>query len=136
MSKCVSKTTGKELSVYKTKKEAIESAKYTKKAHNLDLYPYECEKCGNWHLAPKSSKIKVKKNACPCTDSNGNPKALYGSKKDAEKQRKKSEVEQHINLRVYKCPHKSGYHLTHTEARITKKKSLIGAIFNYIFKRY
>lgn len=110
---CISKNTGKPLSAYETEKEAKESAKYSKKEFKLNLYPYKCEKCGKWHLAPKDSKIKVKQNACSCTDTNGNPKALYGSKKDAEKQRVNSEKEQKVKLYIYKCPDKKGYHLTH-----------------------
>lgn len=113
---CINKSTGKALSVYDTKKEADESAKYSKKNFGTDLYSYKCEKCGKYHLAPKDSKISVKHDACSCRDSNGKPKALYGSKKDAEKQMKKSEVEQHIKLRIYKCPDGKGYHLTHTLA--------------------
>lgn len=113
MAACKSKTTGKVLSAYESEKEAKESAKYSKKEFKLDLYPYKCESCGKWHLAPKASKIDVKQNACSCTDTNGKPKALYGSKKDAEKQRVKSEAEQKVKLYIFKCPETKGYHLTH-----------------------
>lgn len=113
MAKCISKSTGKELAAYETEKEAKESAAYSKKNFKLDLYPYKCETCGKFHLAPKDSKIDVKHNACSCTDSNGKPKALYGSKKDAEKQREKSEKEQNVKLYIFKCPETKGYHLTH-----------------------
>lgn len=111
--KCISKGTGKPLSVYETEKEAKESAKYSKKEFKLDLYPYKCENCGKWHLAPKASKIDVKQNACSCTDTNGKPKALYATKKDAEKQLANSEKEQKVKLYIFKCPEKKGYHLTH-----------------------
>lgn len=110
---CISNSTKKALSAYETEKEAKESAKYSKKNFNLDLYPYKCEKCGKYHLAPKASKISVQQNACSCTDTNGKPKALYATKKDAEKQQKNSEVEQKVKLYIYKCPDKKGYHLTH-----------------------
>ncbi|MCQ2591858.1 MAG: hypothetical protein MJ188_03660 [Treponema sp.] len=110
---CVNKNTGKPLSAYTTEKEAKESAKYSKKEYKLDLYPYKCENCGKYHLAPKSSKIDVQKNACSCTDSNGKPKALYKTKKDAEKQLKNSEAEQSVKLYIFKCPEKKGFHLTH-----------------------
>ena len=113
---CINKSTGKPLSAYDKKKEADESAKYAKKNFGTNLYAYQCEKCGKYHLAPKDSKIEVKHDACSCRDSNGKPKALYGSKKDAEKQQEKSQVEQNIKLRVYKCPDGKGYHLTHTLA--------------------
>ena len=122
--KCIAKATGKPLAAYATKKEAKESAAYAKKKYKSKLYVYKCERCGFFHLAPKESKIHVKKNACPCRDSNGQPKALYRRKKDAMKQLEKSQIEQHIKLRVYKCPHKifGGWHLTHTEPIDKKKK--------------
>ncbi len=110
---CISKNTGKPLSAYETEKEAKESAKYSKKEFKLDLYPYKCENCGKYHLAPKASKISVKQDACSCTDTNGKPKALYATKKDAEKQQKNSEKEQKVKLYIYKCPDKKGFHLTH-----------------------
>lgn len=110
---CINKNTGKPLSAYETEKEAKESAKYSKKEFKLDLYPYKCENCGKFHLAPKASKINVQQNACSCTDTNGKPKALYATKKDAEKQRVKSEEEQKVKLYIFKCPEKKGYHLTH-----------------------
>lgn len=110
---CINKNTGKPLSAYDTEKEAKESAKYSKKEFKLDLYPYKCEKCGKFHLAPKASKISVQKNACSCTDTNGKPKALYATKKDAEKQLTNSEKEQHVKLYIFKCPEKKGFHLTH-----------------------
>lgn len=110
---CISKTTGKALSAYDTEKEAKESAKYSKKEFKIDLYPYKCENCGKYHLAPKESKISVKQNACSCTDTNGKTKALYATKKDAEKQRIKSEEEQKVKLYIYKCQDGKGYHLTH-----------------------
>lgn len=134
MTQCISKATGKELKAYSTKKEAEESARYSKKKYNMDLYPYVCDKCGKYHLAPKSSKINVKHNACSCRDSNGNPKALYGSKKDAQKQLEKSQKEQHVKLRIYKCPEKHGYHLTHTALIQKEKKSLLARILSF-FKR-
>lgn len=113
MAKCVSKATGKPLSAYETEKEAKESAKHSKKEFKLDLYPYKCENCGKYHLAPKESKIKVEQNACSCRDTNGKPKALYATKKDAEKQQANSEKEQKVKLYIYKCPDKKGFHLTH-----------------------
>ena len=132
---CISKATGKPLSAYDTEKEAKESAKYSKKEFKLSLYPYKCENCGKYHLAPKASKITVKQNACSCTDTNGKPKALYGSKKDAEKQRINSEKEQKVKLYIYKCPDKKGYHLTHHAPeeykdvpKATKKTGLLAKI--------
>lgn len=114
---CTSKKTGQPVAQFKTKTEALKSAEYTKKNYKTDLIPYKCEKCGFYHLAPKDSVLNVKQNACSCRDSNGKPKALYLTKADAEKQRKKSQKEQNIKLRVYKCEDGKGFHLTHTEKK-------------------
>lgn len=79
----------------------------------VESIPYQCEKCGYWHLAPTSSKLNVQRNACSCLDSNRRHKALYLTREDAEKQRMKSEAEQHISLKIYSCNEGKGFHLTH-----------------------
>lgn len=99
--------------VYFSEEDAKSSALYEWTARGSDLYPYKCEKCGYWHLAPLSSKLNVQRNACSCLDSNGRHKALYLTIEDAEKQRMKSEAEQHISLKIYSCSEGKGFHLTH-----------------------
>lgn len=111
---CFSKKTGQPLTVYFSEADAKSSALYERTARGSDLYPYKCEKCGYWHLAPLSSKLNVQRNACSCLDSNGRHKALYLTREDAEKQRMKSEAEQHnISLKIYSCNEGKGFHLTH-----------------------
>lgn len=110
---CFSKKTGQPLTVYFSEEDAKSSALYERTARGSDLYPYKCEKCGYWHLAPLSSKLNVQRNACSCLDSNGRHKALYLTREDAEKQRMKSEAEQHISLKIYNCSEGKGFHLTH-----------------------
>lgn len=110
---CFSKKTGQHLTVYFSEEDAKSSALYERTARGSDLYPYKCEKCGYWHLAPLSSKLNVQRNACSCLDSNGRHKALYLTREDAEKQRMKSEAEQHISLKIYSCSEGKGFHLTH-----------------------
>lgn len=110
---CFSKKTGQPLTVYFSEADAKSSALYERTARGSDLYPYKCEKCGYWHLAPLSSKLNVQKNACSCLDSNGRHKALYLTREDAEKQRMKSEAEQHVSLKIYSCNEGRGFHLTH-----------------------
>ena len=117
MSGCIAKVSGKPLKAYSSKKEAREAKKYVRERYGSKTYIYLCEKCGNFHLAPKSSRIHVKHNACSCRDSNGNPKALYRFRWDAKKQMKKSQEEQKVWLRMYRCPERWGWHLTHTEKR-------------------
>ena len=110
---CFSKRTGLPLTVYTTEAQAEASALYEKTMRGSMLYPYLCDKCGYYHLAPIESKLNVKRNACSCLDSQGRHKALYLTREDAEKQRTKSEKEQHIVLKIYSCNEGKGFHLTH-----------------------
>lgn len=109
---CFSKKTGEPLSVYITEQEAQQSVDFQKQC-GRSLYPYQCTKCGYWHIAPTISRINVKHNACDCRDSNSNPKDLYLTLEDAEKAKYKREAEGSDTLRIYECPYKLGYHLTH-----------------------
>ena len=56
---CFSKKTRQPLTVYFSEADAKSSALYERTARGSDLYPYKCEKCGYWHLAPLSSKLNV-----------------------------------------------------------------------------
>ena len=51
-------------------------------------------------------------NICLCTDTNGEMKYLYMSKKEAELAKELRQREQHINLKIYTCPTSRGWHLT------------------------
>lgn len=110
---CFSKRTNQPLSVYYCEEEAYSAASYERLTRGISLYPYLCNKCQLYHLAPEESRLNVKHNACFCRDSNGKPKAWYLTKEDAEKQREKSEHEQHIRLKIYECEQHLGFHLTH-----------------------
>ncbi len=108
---CISKVTGKPLAKYCTKEMALESARYQKMIHNLDLFPYKCEKCGCWHLTPIRPEERISKieGACRCRDSLGRSKLLYLSRDDAERMRNKL----WDTLFIYECPENPGcYHLT------------------------
>lgn len=111
---CFSKTTKNPLSVYTTEAEAQQSANYQLQ-NGRSLYPYRCERCGQWHLAPTASRINLLHKACFCEDSFGKAKDLYLSRDDAEKARCKRESEGAGQLYIYECPHGRGYHLTHKE---------------------
>ena len=110
---CFSKRTNQPLTEFLTEAEAESSAFYEKLMRGIDLYVYQCDKCGLFHLAPEDSKLRVKKNTCYCRDSRGNPKALYLTIEDAKKQQAKSQREQHIQLKIYPFEQRLGYHLTH-----------------------
>ena len=54
----------------------------------------------------------IDENICLCTDTNGEMKYLYMSKKEAELAKELRQREQHINLKIYTCPTLRGWHLT------------------------
>ena len=113
-STCFGKS-GNPLSVFMTEAEAQKSAdheRHERSGRGISLYPYQCERCGHWHLAPEEGRVAFKKNACSCTDSHGNSKRLYATHEDAEKARKSSENARGIALTVYECPEGGGWHLT------------------------
>jgi len=59
-----------------------------------------------------SVKIKTRKTFCICKDAQGNPKNLYISQKEAQKELQHLLETQYISLEVYPCPSESGWHLT------------------------
>lgn len=103
------KKDGTPLSTYPSEAEATESAHYQKAERGIDLYPYYCERCGNWHLSP----VNGRPNQCGCTDSNGNTKYLYPTQEAAQQQAER-EACKGYRLRVYPCDEGKGWHLTHT----------------------
>lgn len=112
---CFSKS-GNPLSVFMTEEEAQHSADYERgRWGGMDLYPYQCERCGYWHLAPQKSRVEFKEYACSCTDSLGRSKRLYATREDAEKARITSEEARNVRLTVYECLEGGGWHLTHRD---------------------
>ena len=109
------KKTNEALSVYETEAEAQQSADYQCCENGRSLYPYHCERCGLWHLAPTETRINVLHNACSCIDSCGKHKDLYLSREDAEKAKSKCERERGYRLYIYECPRKNGFHLTKSQ---------------------
>lgn len=107
---CVSKN-GKPLSEYSSYQEAFDSAGFQKSNNGIELVPYNCSKCGKYHLKPKEFFCEKKTNTCGCKDHNGKTKDLYATQFDAEKManiRKAAGIE----LFVYECPQRLGFHLT------------------------
>lgn len=107
---CVSRS-GNPLSVFETQADAQSSADYER--GRVSLYPYQCERCGKWHLAPEEGRVNFKEWACSCTDSRGRSKRLYATREDAQKAQKTSEQKRKEKLKVYRCPEGGGWHLTH-----------------------
>ncbi|MDR0307768.1 MAG: hypothetical protein LBI42_13155 [Chitinispirillales bacterium] len=101
---------GKPLSVYYSESEADEGAYHVRSEYRLNLSPYQCSRCGYWHLSPGSRQT-------PSTDCAFCVKKLYETKAAAEKRAKIIEDEQGTALKVYRCPHQNGWHLTKKESR-------------------
>ena len=107
---CFSKRNGKPLTVYASKPEAQQSANYENQ-YGRNLVPYQCRKCGEWHLSPKDRQTPSTK-CRHCTGLAGKYKDLYESEADAGKRAAILRKEEGISLTVYKCPYEDGWHLT------------------------
>jgi hypothetical protein len=105
------KKNGGPLSAYSSECEAEEGASYVKYSRGLDLSPYKCSKCGEWHLSPKERQTQSKE-CIYCTDSKGKHKELYETMDGALNRAEIIKTERGVILNVYKCPNQYGWHLT------------------------
>lgn len=72
------------------------------------------------HLANQGKKKTVEliqdsleqESYCNCKDTNSNPKTLYMSHKDAQKEIRYLLEAQQLSLNIYSCPIVRGWHLT------------------------
>ena len=108
---CFSKSSSLPLTEYHSEVEAIGAAEYSKDYYDNDLVPYHCNKCDFWHLSPRSRQTPSQK-CMHCTGSDGILKDTYITKKDAIKRSNILYDEKGINLKVYRCSHSDGWHLT------------------------
>ena len=108
---CFSKSHGKPLTAYTSKQEAQREANYINHQYNNNLVPYQCNKCGEWHLSPKDRQTPSTK-CRHCRGFDGKHKDLYFSEVDAWKRAAILKEEKGISLKVYKCPYNDGWHLT------------------------
>jgi hypothetical protein len=109
--RCFSEYSGKALTVYDSELEALDGADYVNEQYHNNLTPYRCEACKLWHLSP-AERHTPSVTCQSCFEHSGHHKDLYHTK-DAAKQRAKIiYAEQEISLKVYKCPHHEGWHLT------------------------
>ncbi|MEP6945026.1 MAG: hypothetical protein ABJA02_03855 [Acidobacteriota bacterium] len=102
---------GQPLSEYPSRREAQDAAEYANTAYRKKLVPYECERCGAWHLSP-AERQTPSTIGCKCLDRYGMPKALYDTKDGAKQRAKIASKEKGVGLSVYQCPHTQGFHLT------------------------
>lgn len=100
---------GKPLSEYDSREAAIEAAEYCRMRYGRTMHPYACEKCGRWHLSPVP---RIATGACGCVDKTGTAKCLYFSRRDADVMAGRLRGRDRVELRIYPCPLKGGWHLT------------------------
>ena len=98
---------GKEgpLTEYASEWEAQDAAKYIEFEYGKKMVEYRCKKCELWHLSLKSRHTPSEE--CPHCN-----KSLYRSEAEAQKRADILYDEQGVSLRIYECPHESGWHLT------------------------
>ena len=103
--------TGDSLNAYDLEGEAAEHARYLKRERGSVMVPYECGRCGFWHLSPADRQTSS--TVCAfCRDRKGGSKDLYQTKRDAERRAEINLQERGAALTVYRCPHQPGWHLT------------------------
>jgi len=103
--------TGASLNAYDEKSEATEHARYLKQERGSVMVPYECGRCGSWHLSPQERQTSS--TVCGfCRDRSGGSKDLYATKRDTERRSEITRSEKGIELAVYECPYQKGWHLT------------------------
>lgn len=105
------KKDGEPLSTYLSEHDAINGAIHVITNYANKLLPYHCPRCGHYHLTPKDRHTPSRK-CLYCQDSNGMYKELYETQEAAERRAEIIADEQGIKLKVYKCPHQCGWHLT------------------------
>jgi hypothetical protein len=106
-----SSSKGRPLTEYPTEAAASEAAAYVAQQHGLDLVPYRCPRCHHWHLSPRERNTPSE-HCSFCTGSSGEAKALYRSRRDAARRAQIIGDERGLRLKVYRCPHHQGWHLT------------------------
>ena len=108
---CKGKKTAGPLTEYDSEREALEGADHANRKYGRDLVPYQCDRCGLWHLSPKERQTPSSKCAY-CTGTDGKPKDSYRSREEAQRRADILYREQGVALDVYGCEHGNGWHLT------------------------
>ena len=75
---CIGKKSGKPLTEYDSKQEALEGALHANSRYKQSLVPYHCSDCGSWHLSLKERQTPSEK-CTHCTGRNGELKDSYRS---------------------------------------------------------
>ena len=96
---------GKVIKEYDSKNEAQRAATYAQRSFGTNLKPYNCNKCGNWHLLPLDRMTP----SAECSFCN---KQLYRTQEEAQNRARIILKEKGVSLNIYKCKWSDGWHLT------------------------
>ena len=108
---CTSRKTGKPVRRYDDRASAEAGARTVAQTWGDAMVPYACGRCGGWHLSPAARQTPC--HTCRhCTDGSGRTKQSYATEAAARQRAKILEREKRVQLRVYRCPHGDGWHLT------------------------
>lgn len=79
-----------------------------------ELQPYECRKCGWWHIGPPGFSARGSRpELCAyCTSAADEAKYCYSTRAEAETVAAERESRGAETLDVYPCEHGCGWHLT------------------------
>ncbi len=102
------------LTSYQNIKEARDAANYQNRysRFNFKLEPYQCNKCGYFHLGRADRNTHNERSTC--LDSSGHYKDKYPTEADARRRADIIKEEKGVTLYVYKCSNCGMWHLTHT----------------------
>ena len=110
-STCYGATSGQPLMEYHSHEAATEGAAHVNaRSGGRWLEPYQCPSCGMWHLGQQHRRTPS--IPCACLSRNGRPKALFFTRRDAERRSDLIWSEKGTHLSVYKCELGLGWHLT------------------------
>ena len=108
---CVGRVSGKPLTAYSSRSAAEDGAAYACAKFGNNMTPYQCARCGEWHLAPASRQTRGE--PCDyCVGRDREPKIAYETHDDAERRAEILAQERGVWLKVYECPNGGGWHLT------------------------
>lgn len=108
---CLSKTSGKPLTEYSSRLEAMRAAEDANFQIGNNFKPYKCSICKKWHLSP-AERVTPSTTCKRCTGANGKFKKLYQSAEAAQQRAEIIFAERGVRLKVYKCGYTEGWHLT------------------------
>ncbi len=108
--KCPHPKTNEPREGFQDERSAQEYAEDLSFSYNNRMIPYKCDNCGEWHVV--SERHHTPSTTCDvCTDRKGNKKELYRTSAEAEKRAKIIQRQRNVDLDVYPCPHRNGWHL-------------------------